>query len=97
MPELTRTSHVELTVRDADLSAAWFERVLGMQRLVDDASESVRVINLIHPTARSRSGCSSMCPAMTVSSRSCVSVSITSRATSCHGRGSWVEHPGGCG
>jgi glyoxylase I family protein len=57
MPEFTGISHVELTVRDADRSAAWYERVLGMQRLVDDAEHSTpgvsaRVINLIHPTAR---------------------------------------------
>jgi catechol-2,3-dioxygenase len=52
MREFTGISHVELTVSDADRSAAWYERVLGMQRLVDEASVSERVINLIHPTAR---------------------------------------------
>jgi catechol-2,3-dioxygenase len=52
MPEFTGISHVELAVRDADRSAAWYERVLGMQRLVDEATASERVINLIHPTAR---------------------------------------------
>jgi catechol 2,3-dioxygenase-like lactoylglutathione lyase family enzyme len=32
MPEFTGVSHVELTVRDADRSAAWYEHVLGMRR-----------------------------------------------------------------
>jgi catechol 2,3-dioxygenase-like lactoylglutathione lyase family enzyme len=31
MPDFTGISHVELTVRDADRSAAWYEQVLGMQ------------------------------------------------------------------
>jgi catechol 2,3-dioxygenase-like lactoylglutathione lyase family enzyme len=33
MPELTGVSHIGLTVRDAERSAAWYERVLGMRRL----------------------------------------------------------------
>ena len=33
MPVFTGVSHVDLTVRDADRSAAWYERVLGMTSL----------------------------------------------------------------
>jgi glyoxylase I family protein len=33
MPEFTGVSHVELTVRDADRSAIWYEQTLGLQRL----------------------------------------------------------------
>jgi glyoxylase I family protein len=33
MPAITGVSHIELTVRDADRSALWYERTLGMQRL----------------------------------------------------------------
>ena len=32
-PKFTGVSHIELTVRDADRSAAWYERVLLMKRL----------------------------------------------------------------
>ena len=35
MPSFTGVSHIELTVRDTDLSAAWYERVLGMKHLGD--------------------------------------------------------------
>ena len=35
MPVFTGVSHVDLTVRDADRSAAWYERVLGMTSLGD--------------------------------------------------------------
>ena len=35
MPSFTGVSHVELTVRDAERSAAWYEQVLGMKRLGD--------------------------------------------------------------
>ena len=56
MPEFTGISHIELTVRDADRSATWYEQVLGMRRVVEHAEHttpgvSARVINLIHPTA----------------------------------------------
>jgi catechol 2,3-dioxygenase-like lactoylglutathione lyase family enzyme len=56
MPDFTGVSHVELTVRDADRSAAWYEQVLGMQRVVEHSEHttpgvSARVVNLIHPAA----------------------------------------------
>jgi glyoxylase I family protein len=54
MPEFKGVSHIELTVRDADRSATWYEQVLGMQRLLEHDEHSTpgvaaRVINLIHP------------------------------------------------
>jgi catechol 2,3-dioxygenase-like lactoylglutathione lyase family enzyme len=35
MPTFRGVSHIDLTVRDCDRSAAWYERVLGMKRLGD--------------------------------------------------------------
>ena len=99
MPEFTGISHVELTVRDADRSAAWYERVLGMQRLVDDASVSERVINLIHPAARLALGLiqhESGDDAEFSESR----VGLHHLALNVKSREdleSWVEHLGGCG
>ena len=54
MPEFTGVSHVELTVRDADRSATWYEQVLGLKRVqtLDEHTTPgvvARVINLIHP------------------------------------------------
>ena len=56
MPDLTGVSHIELTVRDADRSASWYEQVLGMQRMElpeEYTNESVpaREVNMMHPTA----------------------------------------------
>jgi catechol 2,3-dioxygenase-like lactoylglutathione lyase family enzyme len=54
MPEFRGVSHVDLTVRDADRSAAWYEQVLGMRQLGDFpefatpgvAARVVQVMNL---------------------------------------------------
>ena len=56
MPDVTGVSHIELTVRDADLSANWYEQVLGMQRLdlpeeFRNDSVPAREVNMMHPTA----------------------------------------------
>ena len=56
MPDVTGVSHIELTVRDADRSASWYEQVLGMQRMdlpeeFRNDSVPAREVNLIHPTA----------------------------------------------
>ena len=51
MPTITGVSHIELTVRDASRSAAWYERVLGMRRVAEESDGSSHVINLVHPTA----------------------------------------------
>jgi catechol 2,3-dioxygenase-like lactoylglutathione lyase family enzyme len=57
VPVFKGISHIELTVRDADRSAGWYERVLGMQRVAEHSEHpmpgvSARVINMLHPTAR---------------------------------------------
>ena len=58
MPEFAGVAHIELTVRDADRSAEWYERVLGMQKIAENAEDQhdtpgvlARVINLRHPSA----------------------------------------------
>ena len=54
MPEFTGVSHVELTVRDANRSATWYEQTLGM-RLLGEVPEyatpgrSARVVQVMHP------------------------------------------------
>jgi catechol 2,3-dioxygenase-like lactoylglutathione lyase family enzyme len=56
MPVFTGISHIGLTVRDADRSAAWYERVLGM-RLLGELTEvatpglSARVVTMLHPAS----------------------------------------------
>jgi glyoxylase I family protein len=57
MPDFKGVSHIELTVRDADRSAGWYEKVLGMQRVAEHPVHptpgvSARVINTLHPTGR---------------------------------------------
>ena len=37
MPGLTGVSHVELTVRDAERSAAWYQEILGLETLIEPA------------------------------------------------------------
>jgi catechol-2,3-dioxygenase len=56
MPDLTGVAHIELTVRDAERSAGWYERVLGMQRMdvpeeYRNESKPAREVSLVHPTA----------------------------------------------
>ena len=56
MPDVTGVWHIELTVRDADRSASWYEQVLGMQRLElpeewRNDSVPAREVNMMHPTA----------------------------------------------
>jgi glyoxylase I family protein len=54
MPVFTGVSHVDLTVRDADRSAAWYERVLCM-RLLGELTElatpwlSAYVVQVMNP------------------------------------------------
>ena len=55
MPDFAGVSHVELTVRDADRSAAWYEQALGLRRVAEHAENehptpgvSAQVINLMH-------------------------------------------------
>ena len=54
MPNLNGLSHVELTVRDVDRSATWYEQVLCMQRLREypeyaTPGVAARVIHVVHP------------------------------------------------
>jgi catechol 2,3-dioxygenase-like lactoylglutathione lyase family enzyme len=54
MPEFTGVSHVELTVRDADRSAAWYERVLCMTLLGEfpdlaTPGVSARIVQVMNP------------------------------------------------
>ena len=56
MPDFTGVAHVELTVRDADRSANWYERVLCMKRLGEfpewaTAGRSARVVHVMNPAA----------------------------------------------
>ena len=55
MPRFSGVSHVELTVHNAVLSAAWYEEILGMKRIAEHEEHttpgvSARVINLLHPS-----------------------------------------------
>ena len=53
MPALTGVSHVELTVSDADRSAAWYQQVLGFDVVLLSTDEpdffKGRVISLLRP------------------------------------------------
>src|SRR6476646_11158118 len=54
MPMFTGVSHVDLTVRDANRSAAWYQRVLGMKSLGDlpelaTPGVAARVITMMNP------------------------------------------------
>ena len=54
MPVFKGISHVDLTVRDADRSAAWYERVLGMTLLGDFPEHATpgvpaRVVQVMNP------------------------------------------------
>jgi glyoxylase I family protein len=54
MPNITGVSHIELTVRDVDRSATWYQHVLGMQVLRaysqhPTAGVNARIVHLFHP------------------------------------------------
>jgi catechol 2,3-dioxygenase-like lactoylglutathione lyase family enzyme len=56
MPDFTGVSHVELTVRDADRSATWYERVLCLTRQGEfpewaTPGRHARVIHVWNPAA----------------------------------------------
>lgn len=58
VPEITGVPHIELTVRDADRSAGWYQQVLGMQKVAENSEDEhstpgvlARVINMMDPTA----------------------------------------------
>lgn len=49
MPEFTGISHLELSVTNAEKSAAWYADVLGLKRLRRSESENYVVEMLLHP------------------------------------------------
>jgi glyoxylase I family protein len=56
VPKFTGVSHVELTVRDADRSASWYEQVLCMKRRREFPEYSTpgvaaRVVQVMNPAA----------------------------------------------
>ena len=54
MPAITGIAHVELTVRDLEISAAWYMELLGMRRVFDnhDAERGLRACALLDPATR---------------------------------------------
>ena len=106
MPEFTGVSHVELTVRDADRSASWYEQVLGMRRVADHAEDEhptpgvlARVVNLRHRTSglsigliRHKSGTDEAFSELRVGLDH-LALSVASREE----LEKWVEHLDGCG
>jgi 4-hydroxyphenylpyruvate dioxygenase-like putative hemolysin len=53
LPNLQGFAHVELTVRDAEGSAAWYERVLGFYVRINHRSEKAHVIVMGHRSGMS--------------------------------------------
>ena len=52
MPNIFGFSHVDLTVSDAERSAAWYQQVLGLEHAYTNESPgtfSGRIISLLHP------------------------------------------------
>jgi glyoxylase I family protein len=51
MPEWAKVSHTSFSVRDAEASAAWLERVLGLEELNRVEGDGWHGILLIHPAS----------------------------------------------
>jgi glyoxylase I family protein len=49
MPSITGAHHVAFTVQDVDASAAWYQDLFGMQVVMQNDDETVRVRVLVHP------------------------------------------------
>jgi glyoxylase I family protein len=104
MPEFTGVSHVELTVRDADRSATWYERVLCMQLMgefADLATPGVaaRVVQVRHPATGMTFGLIQH-ESGDDSAFSELRVGLDHLALSVDSRDElelWVEHLDGCG
>jgi glyoxylase I family protein len=50
MPDLMGFSHVELTVTDCEKSAAWYQDVLGFQRMTHGKEKTFEVFAMRHPS-----------------------------------------------
>jgi catechol 2,3-dioxygenase-like lactoylglutathione lyase family enzyme len=104
MPNFTGVSHVELTVRDAERSATWYEQVLGMQRVTVPAEHrtpglAARVISVIDPTATFSVGLIEH-ESGDDADFSELRVGLDHLALNVESRGEleqWVEHLDGCG
>jgi glyoxylase I family protein len=49
MPTITGAHHVAFTVQDVDASAAWYQDLFGMQVLMQNDDETLRLRVLVHP------------------------------------------------
>jgi catechol 2,3-dioxygenase-like lactoylglutathione lyase family enzyme len=49
MPTITGAHHVAFTVQDVDASAAWYQDLFGMQVIMQNDDETVRLRVLVHP------------------------------------------------
>lgn len=69
MPEWTKVSHTSFSVRDAESSAVWSQRVLGLEEINRVEGDGWHGILLIHP-ARGRRCSSTSSMRLTGASRS---------------------------
>jgi glyoxylase I family protein len=49
MPTITGAHHVAFTVQDIDASTTWYQDLFGMQTVMQNDDDSVRIRVLIHP------------------------------------------------
>jgi catechol-2,3-dioxygenase len=49
VPSITGVHHVVVTVRDLEASASWYERVVGLARVMEGEHEGVHLTVLMHP------------------------------------------------
>jgi glyoxylase I family protein len=49
MPTITGAHHVAFTVQDVDASTAWYQDLFGMQVVMQNDDETVRLRVLVHP------------------------------------------------
>jgi glyoxylase I family protein len=49
MPTITGAHHVAFTVQDVDASARWYQDLFGMQLVLQNDDDTVRVRVLVHP------------------------------------------------
>ncbi|MEO5837991.1 MAG: VOC family protein [Acidimicrobiales bacterium] len=102
MPAFAGVSHVDLTVRDADLSAAWYERVLCLVKVAEHSADEHtprRVVNVMHQPSgftigfnRHTSGIDGEFSELRVGLDH-LSLAVASREE----LESWVEHLNACG